>query len=61
MADNKKVDPLQFDKRVMNRFVQNQKLSRKDAEKHLADLPDLSAKADDIASKIYGDKKGHAA
>ena len=61
MADNQKQNPLQLDKRVINRFIQNQKLSRKDAEKYLSTLPDLSAQADDIAPKIYGDKKGHAA
>lgn len=61
MADNKKVNPLQFDKRVMHRFVQEQKISRKDAEKYLADLPDLSAQSEDIAPKIYAEKKGHAA
>ena len=61
MAEKKKVDPLQFDKRVMHRFVQEQKISRKDAEKYLADLPDMSAQGEDIAPKIYGERKGHAA
>ncbi|MEI6789673.1 MAG: hypothetical protein WCK42_00645 [Myxococcaceae bacterium] len=61
MADKKKVNPLQFDKRVMHRFVQERKMTRPDAEKHLADLPDLSSQADDIAPKIYGERKGHAA
>ena len=61
MANNKKVNPLQFDKRVMHRFVQEQKVSRKEAEKYLADLPDMSAQGEDIAPKIYVEKKGHAA
>lgn len=61
MAENKKINPLQFDKRVMDRFVQNQKISRKEAEKYLAELPDLSVRADDISSKVYGERKGHAA
>lgn len=61
MAENKKTNPLWFDKRVMHRFVQNKKLSPKDAEKYLANLPDTSAQGEDIVPKIYGDKKGHTA
>jgi hypothetical protein len=61
MAENKKVDPLQFDKRVMHRFVQAQKITRQEAEKHLENLPDMSEQGEDIAPKIYGEKKGHAA
>lgn len=61
MADNKKINPLQFDKRVMHRFVQEHKISRKEAEKYLADLPDMSAQGEDITPKIYVEKKGHAA
>ena len=61
MAENKKVNPLQFDKRVMHRFVQSQKITRAEAEKHLANLPDMSEQGEDIAPKVYGEKKGHAA
>ncbi len=61
MAENKKINPLQYDKRVMNRFVQNQKMSQKDVAQYLQSLPDMSAQGEDIAPKIYGEKKGHAA
>lgn len=61
MADNKKVNPLQFDKRVMHRFVQAQKMTRQDVDKYLTNLPDVSEQGEDIAPKVYGEKKGHAA
>ncbi|MBH2006115.1 MAG: hypothetical protein I8H75_02035 [Myxococcaceae bacterium] len=61
MAEKKKIDPLQFDKRVMHRFVTNQKMTQKELQQHLQALPDLAQQADDISGRVYGDKKGHAA
>lgn len=61
MSTNKKVNPIQFDKRVMHRFIQSKKMTLQEADKHLAQLPDLSEQAEDISCKIYGEKKGHAA
>lgn len=59
MPENKKVNPLQFDKRVMHRFVQNLKMSSQDLERYLNKLPDLESQSEDIAPKIFSEKKGH--
>ncbi|MBL4818328.1 MAG: hypothetical protein JKY15_03730 [Deltaproteobacteria bacterium] len=60
MDKQKKVDPFQFDKRVAHRFIQSQKVTREDLEKHLAELPDLAEKAEDIAPKIFGESQENA-
>ncbi len=54
--EKKKVDPMQFDKRVMQRFVTSGKMTNKELEAHLAALPDLSEQCDDIADVIFEDK-----
>ena len=61
MTENKKNDPLQFDKRVMHRFVQNKKMSSKELDQHLTKLPDLESQSEDIAPRIFVEKKGHGA
>ena len=61
MTDNKKIDPMQLDKRVMERFVRNKKVTSKEVEQYLNSLPDLAQQAEDISNKIYGEKKGHGA
>lgn len=55
MEKKKSVDPLQFDKRVMQRFVTSGKMTSKELETHLANLPDLSDQCDDIAEMVYDD------
>ncbi|MES2503630.1 MAG: hypothetical protein V4534_02005 [Myxococcota bacterium] len=59
MTDKKKNDPLQFDKRVMHRFVQNHKMTAAEVQQHLTKLPDLESQSEDIASRIFTEKKGH--
>lgn len=53
MEKKKQTDPLQFDKRVMHRFVGNGKMTNKELETHLQNLPDLSEQCDDIAEIVY--------
>jgi|GEM_PF-6775923 len=53
MEKKKHVDPLQFDKRVMQRFVTSGKMTGKELETHLAELPDMSDQCDDIADIVY--------
>ncbi len=51
----KRNDVLQYDKRVMHRYVTEGQISQKEVEKHLADLPDLSEECEDIADSIYSE------
>lgn len=51
--EKKKIDPLQFDKRVMQRFVTSGKMTAKDLEAHLEALPDLADQCEDIAEVVY--------
>ena len=53
--DNKKVDPIVFDKRVMHRTM-----TPKEREQHLSKLSDVSDMGEDIAPKIFPEKKGNA-
>jgi hypothetical protein len=55
MADNKKVDPIVFDKRVMHRT-----LSSQEREQLLTKLPDVADQGEDIAPRIFTEKKGNA-
>jgi hypothetical protein len=59
MADKKKdAKPIaQLDKRVIDRSVTRGFLSRTELEAHLKALPDLADQADNIADKIYGERK----
>lgn len=54
MATPKKKDVLQFDKRVMHRYVTEGKTTHTELEAHLNALPDLSEQCEDIAELIYG-------
>jgi hypothetical protein len=56
VTKDKKVDVLQYDKRVMHRYLAEGKISQKEAESHLANLKDMSNECDDIADVVYGDK-----
>ena len=53
MDKKKTVDPLQFDKRVMQRFVNSGKMTNKEREEHLENLPDLADQCEDIAEEVY--------
>ena len=53
MDKKKPADPLQFDKRVMQRFVANGKMTNKELETHLENLPDLAEQCDDISENVY--------
>lgn len=53
MDKKKQVDPLQFDKRVMHRFVGNGKMTNKELETHLQELPDLAENCEDISETVY--------
>lgn len=44
---------LQFDKRVMHRFVAEGKMKQEELEQHLEQLPDLTESCSDIADTIY--------
>ena len=59
MADKKKdAKPIaQLDKRVIDRSVARGFLSRTEYDAHLKALPDLADQADNIADKIYGERK----
>lgn len=62
MEKKKSIDPLQFDKRVMQRFVTSGKMTSKDVEHHLEALPDLAEKCEDISEVVYehfNDGDGH--
>ena len=48
-------DFLQYDKRVMHRFVAEGKLTAEKAQEYLAALPDLADQCEDIANEIYSD------
>jgi hypothetical protein len=53
MEKKKSIDPLQFDKRVMQRFVANGKMTSKELDSHLEALPDMTDACDDIAEMVY--------
>jgi hypothetical protein len=53
MEKKKNIDPLQFDKRVMQRFVTNGKMTNKELESHLQHLPDLAEQCEDISEVVY--------
>lgn len=59
MAEKKKdAKPIaQLDKRVIDRSVARGFLSRTEYDAHLKALPDLADQADNIADKIYGERK----
>ncbi|MCC7112701.1 MAG: hypothetical protein IT382_25645 [Deltaproteobacteria bacterium] len=59
MADKKKdAKPIaQLDKRVIDRSVARGFMSRTEYDAHLKALPDLADQADNIADKIYGERK----
>lgn len=59
MADKKKdAKPIaQLDKRVIDRSVARGFLSKSEYEAHLKGLPDLAEQADNIADKVYGERK----
>ena len=46
-------DPLQFDKRVMQRFIKDGKMTKKELEAHIEALPDLAEECEDIAEEVY--------
>ena len=50
---NKKLDTLQFDKRVMHRFVGNGKITNKELDAHLDSLVDLQENCEDISELVY--------
>ena len=50
---NDKENILQFDKRVMHRFVSEGKMKQEELEKHLEELPDLTEACSDIADMIF--------
>lgn len=58
MADKKK-DPKSplLDKRVVERALAKGALSKADLDAHLKGLPDLAEQADNIADKVYGERK----
>jgi hypothetical protein len=53
MEKKKHIDPLQFDKRVMQRFVANGKTTNKELDAHLANLPDMAEHCEDISETVY--------
>lgn len=53
MEKKKTQDPLQFDKRVMQRFVNNGTMTFKELDAHLSALPDLADQCEDIAEVVY--------
>lgn len=53
MEKKKPADPLQFDKRVMQRFVTSGKMTNKDLDTHLDNLPDLAEECEDISETVY--------
>lgn len=46
-----------YDKRVVERSVAKGALSKAEVEAHLKGLPDLADQADNIADKVYGERK----
>lgn len=46
-----------FDSRIAQRNIRDGRVKRDEFEKHMASLPDLSDKCDDIGEEIYGPKK----
>ena len=59
MADKKKDQRSNtlLDKRVIERSVARGAMTKAEMEAHLKALPDLADKADNIADKIYGERK----
>ena len=59
MADKKKDqrDNTVIDKRVIERSVARGAMTKAEMEAHLKALPDLADKADNIADKVYGERK----
>lgn len=59
MADKKKDGkPIsQLDKRVVERSVARGFVTKAELEAHLKALPDLADQADNIADKVYGERK----
>lgn len=59
-TDEKKKDQktgVLLDKRVVERAVAKGALSKSELEAHLKALPDLADHADNIADKVYGERK----
>lgn len=46
-----------LDSRIAQRNIRDGRLNRADYEKHLASLPDLADKCEDIGEEIYGTKR----
>lgn len=46
-----------LDNRLTQRNIRDGRLNRGDYEKHIADLPDLADKCEDIGEEIYGTKR----
>jgi hypothetical protein len=46
-----------FDNRIVQRNIRDGRIDRKDYEKYLESLPDLTESCDDIGEEIYGHKK----
>lgn len=59
MNEEHKIDPLQFDKRVIHRFIKNGELSELDIKNYLEKLPDLKDESDDAITKNYVEKRGN--
>ena len=59
MVIDKKNDPLKYDNRLTERFIERGKLTQKEYDQYLEKLPDLSDKYEDVADEIYSllDKK----
>ena len=56
--EEENIKPLQFDKRVIGRFVSNDKcINSLDFEEHLTSLPDLQNSCENITTKNYVEKK----
>jgi hypothetical protein len=49
----KEIPAKQLDKRLVNRFLDRGTYSRTDLDAHLATLPDVADKGDDIAALVY--------
>ncbi|OGQ24016.1 MAG: hypothetical protein A2138_25315 [Deltaproteobacteria bacterium RBG_16_71_12] len=46
-----------YDKRVIERAVAKGALSKAEVDAHMKALPDLADQADNIADKVYGERK----
>ena len=53
MALSTDVEQLRYDKRIVERFIEQGKVTRNDHKKHLKNLADLSEECDDIEEEIF--------